>query len=103
MARFATNLRTSTFGNDADRWWPSRTGLDRATLEIEAESVVFIVTSRCGLAGSSAAYVSRYMGGGAVPASVSLDHVAKVAGKIEEMGSRRLTPRKRSMRTVPHV
>jgi hypothetical protein len=80
-------------GSDRDHWWPSRTDLDGRALEIEAESTAFIVTVRLGLAGSSAAYVSRYLRGGPLPSSVSLDQVAKVASRIEQMSERTLRPR----------
>ncbi|MGA7558975.1 MAG: ImmA/IrrE family metallo-endopeptidase [Terriglobales bacterium] len=82
-------------GTDRDHWWPSRTELDCRTIEIEAESTAFIVTSRLGLAGSSAAYVSRYLDGRPLPSSVSLDQVAKVASRIEQMSDQRLRPRER--------
>ena len=81
-------------GSGEDRWWPSRTDLDGHALEIEAEAVAFIVTARRGLAGSSAAYVSRHLHGKPLPPSVSLDQVAKVAGRIELMADQRLPPRK---------
>jgi hypothetical protein len=80
-------------GTDRDHWWPSRTDLDGRALEIEAESTAFIVTSRLGLVGSSAAYVSRYLDGRPLPSSVSLDQVAKVASRIEQMRDGRLRPR----------
>lgn len=80
-------------GTDRDHWWPSRYDLDSRAVEIEAEATAFIVTLRRHLRGSSASYVSRYLGGGPLPSSVSLDHVAKVASRIEEMGDRRLQPR----------
>jgi hypothetical protein len=83
-------------GTDKDHWWPSRTNLDHKTVEIEAEAVAFLVTSRAGLTGSSASYVCRHMSGGNLPASVSLDLIAKVAGRIEEMGKRVLEPRRPS-------
>jgi len=80
-------------GTDRDHWRPSRYDLDGRAVEIEAEATAFIVTLRRRLRGSSAAYVFRYLGGGPLPPSVSLDHVAKVASRIEEMGDRRLQPR----------
>ena len=64
------------------------------SLIVEAEAVAFITTTRAGLTGSSAAYVSRYLPEGEIPSSVSLNLVAKVAGRIEEMGRRRLEPRR---------
>ncbi len=81
-------------GSDKDYWWPSRTGLNKKTVEIEAEAVAFIVTTRAGLTGSSPAYVSRYLPEGKIPSSVSLDLIAKVAGRLEEMGRRKLEPRR---------
>lgn len=38
-------------GSDWDYWWPSRTNLSRNAIEVEAESVAWIVTSRLGLEG----------------------------------------------------
>ena len=85
-------------GTDGDHWWPSRTDLHARAVEIEAEATAFIVTSRFGLAGSSAAYVSRYLGRGPLPASVSLDQIAKVAGRIEQMAVRPLSLRTQKVR-----
>ena len=73
-------------GADKDLWWPSRSNLTRSTAEIEAESVAFIVTSQIELLGTSAAYISRHLGkNDKFPDSVSIDYIAKVAGKIERM------------------
>jgi len=88
-------------GTDRDHWWPARTELDGRAVEIEAEATAFIVTLRRRLRGSSPAYVSRYLGGGPLPLSVSLDHVAKVASRIEEMGDRRLQPREPGVGRTP--
>jgi hypothetical protein len=81
-------------GTDRDLWWPSRTNLTLQTVEIEAESVAYIVTSRLGLKGSSAAYVSRYLKDGTLPESVSLDLIAKVSGLIEKMAVGYVPPKK---------
>jgi hypothetical protein len=81
-------------GTDKDHWWPGRSNLDRATVEVEAESVAYIVTSRLGLSGASAAYVSRHLKDGRVPAGVSMDFIAKVAGQIERM-AREVLPARR--------
>jgi hypothetical protein len=73
-------------GSDKDNWWPSRSHLGRAPIEIEAEATAYIVTRHLGLEGASAAYVSRYLGHQAeVPKGVSFDMIAKVAGQIEKM------------------
>ena len=80
-------------GTDTDYWWPSRTDLNHKTVEIEAEAVAFIVTQGLRLKGSSAPYVSRHLGEGAIPTSVSLDLIAKVAGRLEEMSKRSIEER----------
>jgi len=79
-------------GSDHDAWWPSRVGLDHKTVEIEAEAVAHIVTTREGLNSSSDAYLSDKVeanrspeNGSAVPRTVSADLIAKVAGLIERM------------------
>jgi hypothetical protein len=53
-----------------------------------------------GAASSSAAYVSRYFDDRPLPLSVSLDQVAKVASRIEQMSDRKLLPREGS-KSVP--
>jgi hypothetical protein len=80
-------------GNDDDRWWPNRWALDYGSIEIEAESAAFIATWRLGLSGSSARYVSRYMPAGEVPQGVSADHIAKVAGRLQQMATEKLPER----------
>ncbi len=80
-------------GTDQNFWWPSRTNLTHKTVEIEAEAVAFLVTSRLGLQGASASYVSRHLTEEMIPESVSLDLIGKVAGRIEEMATRNLEAR----------
>ncbi len=83
-------------GTDSDLWWPSRSKLEHSTIEIEAEAVSYIITSRLGLSGSSAAYVSRYLTTGEeIPKTVSTDLIAKVAGKLERMSRETLPKPKR--------
>lgn len=88
--------------SDEDMWWPSRPGLDLKTVEIEAESVAHIVLTRAGLVSASPAYLSSHMVDGHVPGNVSVDLIAKVAGKLEEMSLRLLTaPKLKSDRAKP--
>lgn len=84
-------------GSDSDHWWPSRSNLTKNAVELEAEAVAFLVTLRLGLQGSSSAYVSRHMPGGNVPEGVSMDLIAKVAGRIEQMARERM-PRRAGVR-----
>jgi hypothetical protein len=73
-------------GSDEDHWWPSRSHLGRSVIEIEAEATAYIVTQQLYLEGSSAAYVSNYLGKeGQIPSGVSFDMIAKVASQIEGM------------------
>ena len=73
-------------GGDKDLWWPSRMNLDHHSMEIEAEATAYIVTQQLGLNGSSAAYVSAHLKDGEqLPQGVSLDNIAKVAGKVTQM------------------
>ena len=81
-------------GSDDDHWWPSRTELSHATKEFEAEAVAYIVTDRIGLEGSSAQYLARFTDrNSAPPAAVSIDMIAKVAGRIERMATETLPER----------
>jgi hypothetical protein len=81
-------------GSDFDYWWPARTNLSHSAVEVEAESVAWIVTSRLGLNGSSAAYVSRHLKGGQTPTGVSPDMIAKTAGLIERMARESIPEKK---------
>jgi hypothetical protein len=92
------HIHLGHLGSDKDRWWPSRIDLNHRTMEIEAEAAAFIVTSRLGLQGASAQYVSRHLGSGPMPASVSLDLVAKVAGQLEQMAREALGVRRERRR-----
>ena len=81
-------------GTDWDHWWPGRASLNRRAVEIEAESVAYIVTTRLGLEGTSAAYVSRHLEDRRAPAGASVEMIAKVAGHIERMASETMPPRR---------
>ena len=86
-------------GGDKDGWWPSRGDLRRRAMEVEAEAVAYIVSRRAGLEGASPHYVSRYLDGDTTLQAISLDLVAKVAGRLENMGTSTLgkrRPRRRS-------
>lgn len=86
-------------GSDEDGRWPSRTGLDGATLEMEAEAVAFIVSSRCDLDAGSEKFISSYKCD-RLPETLSLDLISKVAGKLESMGRAVHTPRKTKQKPV---
>jgi hypothetical protein len=80
-------------GSDMDIWWPFRINLPHSAIEIEAESVSYMVSARLGLKSGSASYIASFVSGGQIPDSVSLDLITKVAGKICEMTERLLPER----------
>lgn len=82
-------------GQDIDRYWPSRVNLTHAAVEVEAESVAYLVTERYGLKGNSDAYLAALMHSESLPLGVSLDNIARVTGLIEKMARESVTPRKR--------
>jgi hypothetical protein len=57
--------------------------------------------TRFGLRAGSAAYLSGYVKDEAAPAAVSLDHIAKVAGRIEQMAQGLLPAPRTRPRTRP--
>jgi hypothetical protein len=81
-------------GGDEEGWWPSRGDLARRAVEVEAEAVTHIVSRRAGLKGASPQYVSGYLNDEATLKAISLDQIAKVAGRLEEMGTRTLGKRR---------
>ena len=62
-------------------------------MELEAEAAAYIVTTHLGLEGASAGYVSRHLDEGQPPRTVSLDMIAKVAGRIERIADEKLPTR----------
>lgn len=101
LAHELAHVLLGHLGGDNDLWWPARAGLDRAAMEIEAEAVAHIVTRRLGLTGSSAAYVCSYLDGDEIPATVSIDLIAKTAGLVERMAREELHAPKRKAETSP--
>ena len=83
------------FGTYGKKWWPARGNLERRAMEIEAEAVAYVVTQRAGLSGTSFRYISGYFTDEAIRMSVSVDQIAKVAGRLEEMATRTLPKRKK--------
>jgi len=66
-------------------FWPKRTDLGKASEELEAEAVAWLVTERLNLEIGSASYLSRFLISDQKLPSYSLDAVLKAAGKLEDM------------------
>ena len=80
-------------GTNARRRWPDRRGLSDEQMEIEAESVAFVVCERRGLSTKSPEYLARYAHQDIRRPDLSLEMILRVAGKIEAMGERILPER----------
>ncbi len=87
-------------GADKDKWWPCRINLTDSVVEIEAEAVSYIVGIRLGLRPPSAAYLSHYINDDPVWDRISMELIVKVAGKLLEMGERKISPRKSAKKTA---
>jgi len=74
------------YGNQ--RYWPARGKLTYAAVEIEAESVAFIVAERFNLRSTSEAYLSSFVQSHEkIPEEVSVGYITKVASLLERMGN----------------
>lgn len=74
-------------GNNEDAWWPCRTGNQKDIIEIEAESVAYLVCLRNGLDVNSERYLSVYRANLDKQMPVfSLSDILQAVGYIEEMG-----------------
>lgn len=90
-------------GGDKQGWWPARLNLTHATVEIEAEAVAYIVSTRLGLRPSSEAYLCTYLRDGSIPPSVSMELITKTAGRIEGMTKHKLPRRKEPGEVAGHA
>ena len=62
--------------------------------EFEAESISYLVCMRLGIESPSREYLSSYLENDQVMSDIGLEYVMKSAGLVEQMGLRRLKPRK---------
>jgi len=88
------HLYCGHLGTPDSRWWPDRRGLPTSTKEFEAESVAYLVCQRLGIDPRSEKYLSGYLIADSEIPAISLQTVMKSAGLIEQMGKRKLQPRK---------
>lgn len=88
------HLYCGHLGTPNDRWWPDRRGLSHVIMELEAESVSYMVCGRAGIDTPSERYLADYARRESQTASISLECVMKAAGLIESMSRQRLKPRK---------
>jgi hypothetical protein len=80
--------------NDSS-WWKSRRTLNAQAVEIEAESISFLVCKRFGLQTSSEAYLSNYIENHREIPPISFDTILTVSGYIEQMGTSIFKPKQK--------
>ena len=74
-------------GKIDDDPWPDRLGLGKSQVELEAESIAYLVCMRQRIQTKSVEYLARFAELEKPLEQFSLDTVLKVAGKIEKMGA----------------
>jgi hypothetical protein len=67
-------------------WWPSRMGYKTDQVEIEAESVAYLVCKRLGLKTTSNSYLASYIRKDKEMPKISLNTILTVSNYIEQMG-----------------
>lgn len=88
------HLHCGHLGTPNDKWWPDRRGLSREVQEFEAESVTYLICCRLGIDNPSEEHLAGYVENNKEVPSISLECIMKSAGIIEQMGMKRLKPRK---------
>jgi len=84
-------------GTDGEAWWRDRRGLGKNQVEIEAESIAFLVCRRKGLLLNAEKYLSGYADEDREIPAFSLNAVFQATDYIEQMGqSHWEKPRKQS-------
>ena len=86
-------------GLNKTSWWESRTGLKVQSVEVEAESVSFLVCKRNRLKTTSEAYLSNYIKDHKEIPPISFDTILTVAGYIEKMGVTGFKSKQRVIKT----
>lgn len=87
------HLYCGHLGTPDDRWWPDRRGVPPDVMELEAESVSYLVCRRFGVESSSASYLAGYVRDNERLPNISLERVMVVAGLVEDMSTRSVAPR----------
>jgi hypothetical protein len=95
LAHELGHLYSGHLGGSEYGEWKERVHLSHEQIEIEAESISFLVCSRLGLETKSHEYLAQFASKYDALPPFSLETVLKVAGRIEEMGERILPERKK--------
>lgn len=94
LAHELAHLYCGHLGTPDERWWPDRRGLTHEIVECEAESVAYLVCKRFGIDSPAEQYLANFIERRPEMPQISLACVLTSAGLIEQMGRKRLPPRK---------
>lgn len=98
LAHELGHLFCGHLGRTETDFWDNRSDEDKATREMEAEAVAYLVAMRRKLQTASSKYLSGYLRPRTVLPSFSLEHILKAAGAIEEMVGGKFPARERARR-----
>ncbi|MDZ4403891.1 ImmA/IrrE family metallo-endopeptidase [Prosthecobacter sp.] len=85
-------------GKTENDFWDHRGDLAIEVRELEAEAVAYLVASRRKLHTASKKYLSHYLHPNAALPPISLEHILKAAGAVEEMAGGKLPAKERARR-----
>ena len=88
------HLYCGHLGTPNKKWWTDRSRSSHVVSEFEAETVSYFVCKRLGIDSPSDEYLADYLEKNQEVPNISLECVMKAAGLIEQMGKRRLKPRR---------
>lgn len=94
LAHELGHIYSGHLGNRPDDWWKNRSNLSHQEVEIEAESISFLVCTRRGLETKSAEYLAQFAQQDIELPPVSLESILAVAYHIERMSEEKLPKRK---------
>lgn len=95
LAHELGHLYCGHLGTPKASWWPDRRHVSDRVAEFEAESVAFLACQRVDEDATMPPHLAQYLGDHSdVPDGISLERVMTAAGRVIEMGTGWLAPRK---------
>lgn len=86
LAHELGHIYAGHLGKREDDWWKDRHNLSHAQVELEAESISYLVCRRRGVETKSAEYLSRFVESNQTIPPVSIETILSVTYHIERMG-----------------
>lgn len=93
VAHELAHLFCGHLGTPNQKWWPDRRRVDDLVAEFEAETVAYLVCQRVDADVAMPPYLDGYLTeNGQVPDGISLERILTVAGRIIDLGEKRVQP-----------